>query len=88
MGQEREVTVPLIERLLDGKTSSKDRLVFPTRSGKPGNKIWDGCQAIARRAGFTEATFHVHRFRATFASYCSQNGMELSRFRRNWGTRI
>jgi len=79
MGTEREVTVPkeLIERLVALKEQSKFRLVFPTRSGKPDKKIWDGCQRIARRAGFTEATFHVHRFRATFASYCLQRGMDL-----------
>jgi integrase len=68
MGQERRVTVPqeLIARLLGWKQTSPCRLVFPTRNCKPDNKIWDGCQAIAKRAGFTPQTFHVHRFRATF----------------------
>lgn len=86
-GEERDVSVPgeLIERLLEAKKTSQFRLVFPTRTGRPNDKIWDQCTRIAMNAGFPEGRFQVHQFRATFASHCLQEGMDLKTVQQQLG---
>lgn len=77
-----ERTVPLEERLAEalGSRSSackSSALVFPTRNGKPNTKMSLTCQRIAGRAGLDKQAFWLHKFRATFATWHLQSGMDV-----------
>jgi integrase/recombinase XerD len=62
-------------RLVEG--NPRDALVFPTRSGRPNEKLLKLCKRIAKSAGLDPARFYLHKFRATFASTLLQRGMNL-----------
>ena len=80
----REIPLPtrLIEPLRRHIDARKDDspLLFPTSSdGKPEGHFLRMCKDIATRAGFTNLNdFYLHKFRATFATACLQNGIDLA----------
>ncbi len=75
-------TVPLTEALalalearLRGRKAST--LVFPTRNGKQNNKMLQACKRIAKRAKLDDSQFWLHKFRATFATWHLQAGIDI-----------
>jgi len=52
-------------------------LVFGTRTGKPNNKMLQACKRAAKRAGFDEAQWWLHKFRATFCTWHADAGVPL-----------
>ena len=52
-------------------------LVFCTASGKPDTHMLRTLKRIAERAGLDAESFWLHKFRATFATTCLQNGVDL-----------
>jgi len=71
---EEALAVALEARLRDRKPST---LVFPTRTGKPNNKMLQACKRIAKRAGLDDSEFWLHKFRATFATWHLQAGIDI-----------
>ncbi len=71
-------------------------LVFPRptrrgRRGNPSNRV-DGhilrlCKSVAGKAGMDPEKFRLHKFRATYATYCLRNGMDLETLRKQLGHR-
>jgi len=75
-------TVPLeealalaLERRLRGRKASI--LVFPTRTGRPNNKHLQAMKRIAKRAKLDETQWWLHKFRATFATWHLQAGVDI-----------
>jgi integrase len=60
-------------------------LVFPTRNGTPNNKLLVMCKRIAERAGMNQDDWWLHRFRATYATYCLRQGMDIASLRDQMG---
>jgi integrase/recombinase XerD len=75
--KEREIPVPdsLVKELESRK--KKTGLIFHTASGKPKFDMLDNLKACARRAGLPEEEFYLHKFRATFATWHLQGGVDL-----------
>src|ERR1019366_4300059 len=71
---EEALAVALEARLRDRKPST---LVFPTRNGKPNNKMLQACKRIAKRAGLDDSQFWLHKFRATFATNVLRGGIDI-----------
>src|ERR1019366_5670310 len=77
-----ERTLPLEEGLsakLQARQSVLKRsgLVFPTRNGKPNNKMLQACKRIAKRAGLDDSQFWLHKFRSTFCTWHLQAGIDI-----------
>jgi integrase len=53
----------------------KGKLVFANGNGNKYTHSWDDCVKIAEKAKVQDA--HPHRFRATYATRCLQNGIDL-----------
>jgi integrase len=77
--------IPLPTRVLEplreyvAKRKDKSPLLFPTSGGKPHkNRLLKVCKKIAKRAGLDTNDWHLHKFRATFATTCLQNGVDLA----------
>jgi integrase/recombinase XerD len=77
----REIPLPekLVTALRDHKAKRKDDcpLLFPTAGCKPKFDFLDLCKKIAKRAGLNPDTFWLHKFRATFATWALQGGVDL-----------
>ena len=77
-----ERTIPLEEGLAAKlqarqKALKRSGLVFPTRSGKPNNKMLQACKRIAKRAGLDPEKFWLHKFRATFCTWHADAGVPI-----------
>ena len=77
-----ERTIPLEEGLAAKlqarqKALRRSGLVFPTRSGKPNNKMLQACKRIAKRAGLDPEKFWLHKFRATFCTWHADAGVPI-----------
>jgi integrase len=75
-------TVPLTEALavaLEARQSERkaSTLVFPTRSGRLNTKHLQALKRIAKRAGLDETQWWLHKFRATFATWHLQAGIDI-----------
>jgi integrase len=85
--KEREIPIPakLVAKLKDAKTKSKPGcdLLFPTSGCKPKMNFLDDLQAVIKRAKLNPEQFWLHKFRATFATWHLQNGVDL-RTVQNW----
>lgn len=78
--REREIPVPkkLITSLIAIRPNNPgDSLIFPTSGGKPKFDFLDCAKAIARRAKLDETEVYLHKFRATFATWHLQAGVDL-----------
>jgi integrase len=77
----RTIAVPsdLIQMLEAWKkvTKSQSTLVFPTKFGQPNEKMLQACKRIAARAGMSEESFFLHKFRATYATRLLRKGIDL-----------
>ena len=99
---ERVISIPA--ELRDKLESWKPRsagpttLVFPTKFGKPNDKMLQACKRIARRAGLNCGVcdtclgpqkechdWFLHKFRATFATRLLQGGMDIESVREQMG---
>jgi integrase/recombinase XerD len=74
--KERTVPIPavLLEELLAVKPN-EGGLIFPTTKGKPNNHMLRIIKAAADRAGVADA--YLHKFRATYATTCLRNGVDV-----------
>jgi integrase/recombinase XerD len=85
----KERTVPVPQRLMDALKAWRDQrdkkcdLLFPTFRCKPNLQFLHMCKAIAERAELDPATFWLHKFRATFATWHLWAGVDL-RTVMNW----
>lgn len=77
--EERQIPLPteLLAQLAAFKFMATSRLVFPTRTGRPNNKWLYTLKRVAKRAGLNPRDFWLHRFRATFASWCLRNSIDI-----------
>jgi len=78
----REIPLPakLIEPLQKYVVARQDDcpLLFPTSGCKPQDHFLEMCKAVAERAGFDPSEFYLHKFRATFATWALQGGVDLA----------
>lgn len=83
----RDVYIPpeLVEELRKVKPMAGCDLVFPTRNGTPNEKLLIMCKRIASRTGMNQDDFWLHRFRATYATHCLRNGMDIASLRDQMG---
>jgi len=77
-----ERRIPLTEGLAMAlaarcSASKQSALVFPTRTGKPNNKMLQACKRIARRAKLDDSRFWLHKFRATFCTWHADAGVPI-----------
>ncbi|MBZ5655874.1 MAG: tyrosine-type recombinase/integrase [Acidobacteriia bacterium] len=99
---ERVISVPAqLRDCLEGfkpKSAGPTTLVFPTKSGKPNDKMLQACKRIARRAELSCGVcdtcvgpqkecrdWFLHKFRATFATQLLQGGMDIESVREQMG---
>jgi integrase/recombinase XerD len=78
--KERSVPVPVafIEGLIATKGSAKSTdLVFPAPEGGPDSHMLRTLKGIVTRAKLSPEEWWLHKFRATFATTCLQNGVDL-----------
>jgi integrase len=78
--KEREIPIPahLLKKLKAWKAKSNGcNLVFPTAGCKPKLNFLDDLKAVADRAELDQDNFWLHKFRATFATWCLWNGVDL-----------
>jgi integrase len=79
--KEREIPIPakLAKSLKAWRAkSAKDcSLVFPTSGCNPKLNFLDDLKAVAERAKLDEDGFWLHKFRATFATWCLWSGVDL-----------
>jgi len=77
----REIPIPayLVDSLTTLKEKSAPRcpLLFPTSGCKPKNDFLDILKARSKAAGFNPDDFWLHKFRATFATWHLQAGVDL-----------
>jgi len=65
------------------QTSKKSRngeqhdLVFPTKRGRPNEKVLRWCKEIAKSAKLDEKKFYLHKFRSTYATACLRSGFDV-----------
>ena len=79
--KEREIPIPdgLVTDLVAARPEGwhgRD-LLFPTGTGGPMLHFLESCKDIADRAGLDPADWWLHKFRATFATWHLQNGVDL-----------
>jgi integrase/recombinase XerD len=74
----RTIAVPaeLIALLEQWKAASKSSLIFPTKFGQPNDKMLQACKRIAARAGLSEESFYLHKFRASYATRLLRKGID------------
>jgi integrase/recombinase XerD len=74
----KERTIPVPQKLMDDLKAKKrtNDLVFPADCGKP-KRIFYSCKAIAKRAGLNPKGWHLHKFRASFATMQLQAGFDV-----------
>ncbi len=74
--KERQIPVPavLLEELLAVKPA-EGGLIFPTAKGTPDNHMLRIIKRVAERAGVQDA--YLHKFRASYATTCLRNGVDL-----------
>jgi integrase/recombinase XerD len=77
--KERAVPVPpkLTNLLKAAKRMQGCSLLFPTSGCKPKLNFLDDLKAVALRAKLNPENFWLHKFRATFATWHLQNGVDL-----------
>lgn len=79
--KEREIPIPnkLVGALKAHKAKADKgcNLLFPTAGCKPKLDFLDCLKAIAKRAGLDKDSVWLHKFRATFATRCLANGVDL-----------
>lgn len=81
---EREVPIPDdLMRALELR-SKKSRnggrqhdLVFPTKHGRPNEKLLRWCKEIAKKAELNEKRFYLHKFRSTYATACLRSDFDV-----------
>jgi integrase len=59
------------------RSAKPDDLVFPTKSQRANGKMLQSLKRIAKRAGMDAEDWWLHRFRATFATFHLQAGVDL-----------
>jgi integrase len=79
---EREIPIPedLMCTLEQGSKKSRNgqhNLVFPTKRGRPNEKLLRWCKEIAKRAKLDEKKFYLHKFRSTYATACLRSGFDV-----------
>lgn len=78
----REIPIPsrLLEPLRKYVATRKDDcpLLFRTSGGKPQDHFLEMCKAVAERAELNKEDFWLHKFRATFATWALQGGVDLA----------
>lgn len=88
---ERDIPIPSeLMRALEEqfKKLSKKRshnLVFPSKHGRPNEKLLRWCKEIAKRAELDEKKFHLHKFRSTYATMCLRAGFDVPTVQRLLG---
>jgi integrase/recombinase XerD len=79
--KEREIPIPTrLVAALKAQKAKADKgcnLLFPTAGCKPKLDFLDCLKAIAKRAGLDNDSVWLHKFRATFATRCLANGVDL-----------
>jgi integrase/recombinase XerD len=79
--KEREIPIPkkLVKALKAWKKKSDKtcKLVFPTSGCNPKLDFLDCLKAVAERAKLNQENFWLHKFRATFATRCLWEGVDL-----------
>ena len=79
--KERSVPLPasFVTELLASKPSDAKPgdLVFPAVEGSPDGHYLRRLKAIVERSGMDSGAWWLHKFRATFATTCLQNGVDL-----------
>jgi integrase/recombinase XerD len=79
--KEREIPIPakLLAGLKNAKTKAKPgcALLFPTSGCRPKLNFLDDLKAAAKRAKLNPDHFWLHKFRATFATWHLQAGVDL-----------
>ena len=75
--KEREIPIParLLTKLKDASTGKG--LLFPNGGGSPNGHFHRICKNIAKRAGLDPEGWWLHKFRATFATWHLQAGVDL-----------
>ena len=83
----RDVYLPpdVIDQLRMLKLTAKHKLIFPTASGKPNEKLLRTCKRIASAAGLNPDEFWLHKFRSHFATVCLRGGMDIETLRSQMG---
>lgn len=85
--KEREIPVPtsLVQDLVAARPGRWEgrNLLFHTNTGKPMRHMLETCKIIAERAGLDPENWWLHKFRATFATWHLQNGVDLKTVQ-NW----
>jgi integrase len=75
----------LLEKLGSLFKTAKNKLVFPTKSGRPNFKLLRACKRIAERAGLDKSEFWLHRWRSDHATRCLRGGMDIETLRVQMG---
>lgn len=79
--KEREIPIPakLLSELKKAKAEAKvgSDLLFPTSGSKPKFDLLDVLKSVAKRAKLDPDQFWLHKFRATFATWHLQAGVDL-----------
>jgi integrase len=79
----KSLEIPIPAYLVDSLTTLKEKsaprcpLLFPTSGCKPKNDFLDILKARSKAAGFNPDDFWLHKFRATFATWHLQAGVDL-----------
>ena len=85
--KEREIPIPshLSKKLKATKAKAEKGcpLIFPTGGCRPKLDFLDCLKTVAKRASLDPDTFWLHKFRATFATWCLWAGVDL-RTVQNW----
>jgi integrase len=81
MYKEREIPIPtkLIKSLakVQPKNAKRNALLFPTTDGKPNANLLRICKHIVKRTNLNPEGWWLHKFRATFATWHLQGGVDL-----------
>lgn len=75
--KEREIPIPTKLRDSLEKKAKKSGLVFPTSTWSPNPKFLKRLKSTARRTEFPESNYYLHKFRATFATWHLQGGVDI-----------
>lgn len=79
----KEREIPVSSKLVKSLTAWKKKadkscpLLFPTSGCRPKFDFLDCLKAVAKRAKLNPDDCYLHKFRATFATRCLQNGVDL-----------
>ena len=79
--KEREIPIPTklaasLKKWM-AKADKNCNLLFPTSGCNPRLDFLDCLKACAKRAKLDDGDFYLHKFRATFATWCLWNGVDL-----------